>query len=77
MLHNILLGVNSYCGKYEVFDLEMTLTLMKNFAAWCHCIISYYEQFEVFDLEMTLTFGLQLNLTLTNNLLVLECVSMY
>ena len=29
MLDNILLGVNSYCGKYEVFDLEMTLTFMK------------------------------------------------
>ena len=28
MLHNILLGVNSYCGKYEIFDLEMTLTLV-------------------------------------------------
>ena len=28
MLHNILLGVNSYCWKYEVFDLEMTLTLV-------------------------------------------------
>ena len=40
--------------------------LDENFAAWCHCIISYYEQFEVFDLEMTLTFGLQLNVTLTN-----------
>ena len=29
MLHNILLGVNSYCGKYEIFDLEMILTLVK------------------------------------------------
>ena len=28
MLHNILLGVSSYCEKYEVFDLEMTLTLV-------------------------------------------------
>ena len=44
----------------------MTLTLVKNFTTWCHCIISYYEQFELFDLEMTLTFDLQLNLTLTN-----------
>ena len=22
------IGVNSYCGKYEIFDLEMTLTLV-------------------------------------------------
>ena len=28
MLHNILLVVNNYCGKYEIFDLEMTLTLV-------------------------------------------------
>ena len=39
--------------------------------------ICYYEQFEVFDLEMTLTFDLQLNLTLTNTFLVLECASRY
>ena len=61
---------------FEVFDLEMTLTFHldhgENFTIWCHCIISYYEQFEVFDLEMTLTFDLQLYLTLTNTLLVLE-----
>ena len=55
------------------FDLDHD----ENFTAWCHCIISYYEQFEVFDLEMTLTFDLQLNLTLTNTLLVLECASRY
>ena len=28
ILNNILLGVNSYCWKYEVFDIEMTLTLV-------------------------------------------------
>ena len=34
-------------------------------------------RFTVFDLEMTLTFDLQLNLTLTNTFLVLECASRY
>ena len=55
------------------FDLDRG----ENFTIWCHCKICYYEQFEVFDLEMTLTFDLQLNLTLTNTFLVLECASRY
>ena len=39
------LQLNLTLTNTSVFDREMTLTLMKKFATWCHCIISISTSF--------------------------------